>query len=125
MAKQSLDDACTVRLKNSAQRLLKLIELNAPKQIISNEVGMLVERAAGLCGPTVLNFTVQAVARFERWRLGYCMEEGCGKMLETENELMEGACEAHIQEHKADSGENWCARKDMHRRDSHEGNGHN
>ena len=97
------EQACAVRLENSARRLLKLLSLNAPLHIIANEVGMIVERAAGLCGKDVLTFPAHALARHERHRLGFCTEDGCGIKLLTGEQKEIGLCQVHLAKWKEEN----------------------
>jgi len=85
-------------LKNRASRLVRLIELSTPNVIIANEVGLIVQIAAAVCGNEVLNYPCESAANFERWKLGFCMRNGCGARLETDAELMEGYCQLHWDE---------------------------
>ena len=41
---------CSARLRNSADRLSLLVELNAPKIILANEVSLILECALAVCG---------------------------------------------------------------------------
>jgi hypothetical protein len=82
-------------LKNRASRLIRLIELGTPNVIIANEVGLIIRIAAAVCGNEVLNGPCDSAAHFERWKLGFCMRNGCGAKLETDAELMEGYCQLH------------------------------
>jgi len=48
---ESFKEIMSQRLLESAERLVKLINLRAPETIIGKEVAMLVEASAGYCGP--------------------------------------------------------------------------
>ena len=98
MVKTPLEKEGLNVLKERASRLIKFIEFGTPNVIIANEVGLIVQIAAAVCGSELLNHPCDSIAQFERWKLGFCMRDGCGARLETDAELMEGYCQLHWDE---------------------------
>lgn len=95
------NDVARERLKSSLGRLLKLMEMNAPAEVIGREMALFIPRVVAVYGATVMAAMGRAMIAREQKLAGFCSYctgepnptalyddicEACMKSTETEDE---------------------------------------